>query len=79
MAHALQLLLDVANDFPDEPIIPFNLACYNCQLGCLAEARSWLHVTFEVATKQNTVREWKLKAIDDKDLEPLWEEIRKRG
>jgi len=74
--RAMELLLDVANDFPDEPIVPFNLACYNCQLGKLVEARSWLHITWEVAAKQNTARQWKLKAIDEPDLEPLWEEIR---
>ena len=74
--RALELLSDVANDFPDEPIVPFNLACYNCQLGKLTEARSWLLIAFDVATKQNAAREWKLQAIDDTDLEPLWEEIR---
>jgi hypothetical protein len=69
-------LSDVANDFPEEPIVPFNLACYNCQLGKLSDTRTWLRTTWEVAEKQKTAREWKLRAIDEKDLEPLWEEIR---
>jgi tetratricopeptide (TPR) repeat protein len=73
---ALELLLDVVNDFPDEPIVPFNLACYSCQLGKLVEARSWLHITWEVAAKDNSARAWKLRAIDEKDLEPLWKELR---
>jgi len=76
---ALQLLLDVANHFPDEPIVPFNLACYNCQLGKLVQARSWLHIAFEVAAKQNATLEWKRRAIDDKDLQPLRDEVRNSG
>lgn len=74
--RALELLSDVANDFPEEPIVPFNLACYNCQLGKLSDTRTWLCTTWEVAEKQKIAREWKLRAIDEKDLEPLWEEIR---
>ena len=75
--RAMELLLGVANHFPDEPIVPFNLACYNCQLERLTEARSWLHIAFEVAGKHDAARAWKLKAIDEKDLEPLWNEIRR--
>jgi tetratricopeptide (TPR) repeat protein len=74
--QALQLLLDVANDFPDETAVPFDLARYNCALGKLAEARNWLRIAFEMAERNGTAKEWKMRAIGDKDLEPLWDEIR---
>ncbi len=72
---ALSLLLDAVNDFPDEPLLPFNLACYNCQLGQLVEARNWLHVAFAAAERNRTTKHWKIKALDEKDLEPLWGEV----
>ncbi|MES3030925.1 MAG: hypothetical protein V4697_00770 [Patescibacteria group bacterium] len=72
---ALALLLDAINDFPDEPLLPFTLACYNCQIGKMAEARSWLDTALEVAERNGTEKHWKLTALDEKDLEPLWPEI----
>jgi hypothetical protein len=74
--RATQMLIEVANKFADEPTFPFNIACYNSKLGNFEQAKAWLYIAWEVATKQNTAREWKLRAIDEKDLEPLWDEIR---
>ena len=69
--HAFELLQDALNDFPDEPVVPFNLACYCSQLGRMSQARSWLHIAFEVAQRNGTEQHWKMKALDEKDLEPL--------
>lgn len=74
--HAFELLQDVVRDFPDEPLVPFNLACYCCQLGRMPQAQSWLHIAFEVAQRNGTEKHWKLKALDEKDLAPLLPEIR---
>jgi len=74
--QALQLLLDIANDFPDETAVPFDLARYNCQLGRLIEARNWLHIAFEVAERNGTATFWKSRTLDEKDLEPLRQEFR---
>ena len=72
---ALELLLNVANDFPDEPIVPFNLACYNAVLNKLAEAHTWLHITLEVAGRNGTEKQWKQSVLDEPDLEALRKEV----
>ena len=56
---------------PEEALIRYNLACYSCQLGYLNEARMWLEWAFDLAGKQ----EVRWKALEDKDLEPLWTKI----
>ena len=66
--QAFDLLRDVAEDFRDEPIVPFNLACYLCQLNQLAEAKSWLHLAFDAAERQGTAKHYKALALDDPDL-----------
>ncbi len=61
-----------AERFPKEPIIPFNLACYACQMGQLEIAREWLRRAFAIGDKDHLRR----LALADADLEPLWEELR---
>ena len=68
---AFDILQPVAKKFPDEPTIPYNLACYTCQIGRLEEARRWL----ARALKIGNVRQLKLMALTDSDLKPLWKEI----
>jgi len=70
---AFDILQPASEKFPEEPTIPYNLACYVCQLGNLAEARTWLKRAFAVGNK----KEMKLMALNDADLKPLWEEIPK--
>ena len=70
---AFDILQPVSEKFPDEPTIPYNLACYVCQLGNLSEARQWLRRAFAVGGE----KEMKLMALHDADLKPLWEEIPK--
>lgn len=51
----------------------YNLACYECQLGRLEQAKSWLEKAFGVGDPKKV----KLMALEDPDLEPLWREIGK--
>jgi hypothetical protein len=69
---AREALSPVATQFPQEPTIPYNLACYDCQLGNLKEARQWLEKAFDIGDSKRL----KLMALDDPDLEPLWANIR---
>ncbi len=70
---AWEALLPAHEKFPDEPTIPYNLACYACQLGRLADAREWLSRARKIGGPETI----KQMALNDPDLEPLWEEIRK--
>jgi len=65
-------ILTVAQQrFPREPLIAYNLACYECQLGNLPQARDWLRQAF----KLGNVRHLKQMSAQDADLEPLRSEI----
>ncbi len=70
---AWDALHPVADRFPQEPTIPYNLSCYACQMGRLEEARKWLQRACAVAGKASV----KSMALADADLEPLWTEIRR--
>ena len=52
---------------PGEPILHYNLACYDCQLGGSGKAR--LAHAFKLAPK------CRLMALDDDDLAPLWDSL----
>jgi predicted Zn-dependent protease len=64
-------LLRVVGKFPLSATIRYNLACYECQLGRLAQARSWLREALVLGEKKKMKR----VALDDRDLQPLWGEI----
>ena len=70
-AEARDNLLTVFDKFPGESILRYNVACYECQLGRLEQAKHWL----EKAFKMGNARKMKLAALQDPDLEPLWKEI----
>jgi Flp pilus assembly protein TadD len=59
--------------FPDEATIPYNLACYACQMQRLDEARDWLQCAVKVGGKEKI----KQMALKDDDLQPLWKEIKR--
>jgi tetratricopeptide (TPR) repeat protein len=63
---AEKTLLEAQKRFPEEATIPFNLACYACQLGRLDEAREKLAkaVGMEPAFKKT--------ALEDEDLKAIW-------
>ncbi|MSU57170.1 MAG: tetratricopeptide repeat protein [Pedosphaera sp.] len=71
VAQAAEALKPAAEKFPAEPVIPFNLACYACQLGKLDEAREWFHRAVEIGGKKKI----KFMALADEDLKSLWPEI----
>jgi len=64
-------LLRVVDKFPQDATMRYNLACYECQLGRLEQARAWLEKAFELGDAKKR----KLMALNDPDLEPLWKEI----
>jgi hypothetical protein len=81
LAHALRkldrtkeardALLPVADKFPDEWRIPFQLGCYWCKLGDRKEAFQWVKRATDVAGKVDI----RTKAFDEPDLESLWPDI----
>ena len=73
LKEAMACLLPAAEKFPKEPVIPFNLSCYACQMGEFEQARVWLELAVQVGGKEQI----KEMALADTDLAPLWDEIRK--
>lgn len=69
--QAFENLLKVASRFPDHPLVPYNLACYTCQLGRIWEAQQWL----AQAMKIGDARKIKAQALEDIDLKPIWNQI----
>jgi len=69
--QAFELLSDVADDFADEPLVIFNLACYLCQLGRLEEARKRLEQALVAAEKLGQTKRYQQMILDEPDLEPL--------
>ncbi|MBU0677357.1 MAG: hypothetical protein KJ626_04500 [Verrucomicrobia bacterium] len=63
------VLLEAIEKFPEEPVIPFNLACYECQLGRLHEAFSYLQKAVTLNPR------YLQRALRDHDLEPIWEDL----
>ena len=70
--EALERLIPAADRFPQEWVIPYNLACYACRLGRLDEARDWLQKAVARSSRE-LIRD---VALRDPDLEALWPEIR---
>jgi tetratricopeptide (TPR) repeat protein len=70
--EAFDSLMPAAKKFPKLPVIPYNLACYACQLGKLDDAMEQLEQAFDLSDKKDDIR---LDALDDPDLEPLWLQI----
>ncbi len=72
LEQAWQALSAVADQFPKEPIVPYNLACYTCQLGRMEEALDWFRRALAIGGKKRI----KTMALADPDLQPMWETIR---
>jgi tetratricopeptide (TPR) repeat protein len=69
LERAKPILLEAIKRFPDEALIHYNLACYDCQLGDLESAKGHLKTAFQIEPK------WRSVALDDEDLGPLWAEL----
>lgn len=76
--EAFDLLLPALKKFPKETTIPYNLACYTCQLGDLPAARQWLERALALDKSPAEKRERLRAALEDPDLKPLWPELRQR-
>ena len=63
------VLLEAERVMPEDGSIHFDLACYACQLGELDEAK------WRISNAIHFDSTYKLKALDDVDLEPLWANI----
>ena len=67
-------LLEIAHThFPGDGHILFQIGCYCCQLGRLDEAR----MAVRAAVSDNRV--WAKIALQDRDLTPLWPELKARS
>lgn len=69
IAEARTILLDAEKQHPKEATIQFNLGCYACQLRDLEEAKR------RVAAAISLDGKYRLMALDDPDLKPLWDEF----
>ena len=69
--QAWQALLPVAEKFPKEPTVSYNLACYACQMHQLELARDWLKRAMDIGGRER-IRQM---ALTDPDLQPLWPEF----
>ena len=52
-----------------EPLIPYNLACYLCQMGKPEIAKDVIRHAFDLDPNM------RLMALDDEDLKPLWDSL----
>lgn len=50
-------------------VLHYNLACYECLLGDIPEARRRLAVACKMS------KEWKTAALDDPDLKAMWDDV----
>ena len=66
---AMEILIDAEAKFPREAAIPYNLACYYCQLGEMEKAKRYLKEAFEIDLN------WRKAALDDGDLRPFWDSL----
>jgi hypothetical protein len=65
----MKILLNAQATFPKEAAIPYNLACYYCQLGEIETAKRYLKKAFEIDLN------WRKAALEDEDLKPLWDSL----
>ena len=64
---AREILVASLSKFPREAIIYYNLACYDCQLNQIDSAKQHLKQAFRIDP------DWRLLALEDEDLKPLWD------
>ncbi len=69
--QAWEALLPAYEKFPQEPTLPYNLACYACQMDQLDAARTWFKRALAIGDRDRI----QAMAVSDPDLKPLWQEI----
>lgn len=62
-------LLVAVRRFPKNPLICYNLACYECQLGSLDKAKGWLRLACQLGDSKH----FRKLAKEDLDLRPMWQ------
>jgi predicted Zn-dependent protease len=72
LKSAWDALLPAREKFPEEPLIPYNLACYASQMAQFDQAREWLRLALALGGKEAVKR----IALEDEDLKALWDEIK---
>jgi uncharacterized protein HemY len=72
LQQAWEALLPAFDKFPKNSTIAYNLSCYACQMRQLDTARTWLKRAVAIGGRDRI----KLMALEDPDLEALWQEIR---
>jgi uncharacterized protein HemY len=72
--EAYETLIEIVEDFPDDPAIPYQLACYGCTLDLLDDAQGWI----EEALQKDGGKELKMLALKDPALERLWAYLQTR-
>mgnify|MGYP000846674460 FL=1 len=63
------ILLEALEKFPNDAMTNYNLGCYACQLGDMDNAKRFVGDAIKLDSK------YKLMALDDDDLEPLWDSL----
>jgi hypothetical protein len=71
--EAWDALISVHEHFPEISTIPYNLACYACQLGQVATALTWLKRAMKIGGRESIRK----MALEDADLKTLWMQIKK--
>ena len=64
-----KVLKSLVKQFQDYAAIPYELARYSCQRGDIPGARNWITVALSIAGN----RSLKTVAMQDPDLQPLWQ------
>ncbi len=72
IAAAKVILLEAVERHPKEPMIHYNLACYECQLGDVEVAVARLQYVFQLEPR------FRPMALEDEDLVAVWDSIRHR-
>lgn len=71
--EAWDALVSVQEHFSGISTIPYNLACYACQLDQSQTALTWLKTAMKIGGRESIRK----MALEDADLKPLWLQIKK--
>jgi hypothetical protein len=71
LEEAFRLLRPAFDQFPNQVVIPYNLACYRAQQAQMEEAWQW----FAAALERGQLAPLKEMALQDNDLKALWPRI----
>jgi predicted Zn-dependent protease len=69
-AEARETLLSGPEGLRSQAVFYYNLACYEAQLGNIAEAKRQLATCFKMD------KNYKAESLDDPDLEPVWNALK---